>query len=247
VADDYAPIAEQYQQAKHHPWRQHIEEFTLCQLLGDVAGKAALDLACGAGFYTRRLKQRGAARVVGVDLSPQMIALARAEEARRPLGIAYVTQDAAAYEPAEPFDVVVAAYLLNYARTPEQLLGMARAIARGLQPGGRFVAVNNHLDQAPAAFAATAKYGLVKRLDGELREGATITFTLFTDAGPISFDNYYLSRQTYERVLCSAGLGAVRWHAPRLSPQGEAEFGRAYWSAFLEQPPVYFLEGVRLS
>jgi SAM-dependent methyltransferase len=245
MSDAYAAIAEQYQQAKHHPWRHHIEEFTLCELIGDVAGKAALDLACGAGFYTRRLKQRGAARVVGVDLSPQMIALARAEEEAHPLGIAYVTQDAASYEPGEPFDLVVAAYLLNYAGTPEQLLAMARAVARSLKPGCRFVAVNNSLEQPPATFEATAKYGLVKRLDGELREGAPITVTLFTDGEPIQLHNFYLSRQTYERVLRSAGLGEVRWHAPRLSPQGEAEFGRDYWTAFLEQPPIYFLECVR--
>ena len=244
MADAYAPIAEKYQQAKLHPWRQHIEEFTLSQLFGDVAGKTVLDLACGAGYYTRRLKQRGAARVVGVDLSPQMIALARAEETHHPLGIAYITQDAANYEPAQPFDLVVAAYLLNYARTPEQLLALARTVAHSLQPGGRFVAVNNHLDQDLATFSSTAKYGLVKQLNGELQEGAAITFTLLTEGQPIHFDNYYLSRQTYERVLRSAGLSEIRWHAPRLSPQGEAEFGRAYWSEFLEQPPVYFLECV---
>jgi ubiquinone/menaquinone biosynthesis C-methylase UbiE len=39
-----------------------------------------LDLACGEGFYTRRIKQRDAARVVGVDVSQPMIELARAEE-----------------------------------------------------------------------------------------------------------------------------------------------------------------------
>jgi toxoflavin synthase len=245
VADAYAPIAEKYRESKLHPWRQHVEEFTLHRLVGDVAGKAVLDLACGEGFHTRRLKQRGAARVVGVDLSPQMVALARAEEQRHPLGIEYVAGDAATFHPEEPFDVVVAAYLLNYARTAEELLGMCRGVARCLKPGCRFVAVNNHLEQPLHAYAATQKYGLVKRLDGALREGAAITYTLFTEGRSISFDNYYLSPGTYERVLRSAGLGEVRWHAPRLSPQGEAEFGAGYWAAFLEHPPVYFLDCVR--
>jgi toxoflavin synthase len=247
MSDAYAQIAEGYKKAKLQPWRHFIEEFTLFQLLGGVANRSALDLACGDGFYTRRLRQRGASRVVGVDISARMIDLARAKEQLHPLGITYEQQDAADLSPAEPFDLVVAAYLFNYARTPEQLSAMARAVARSLKPGGRMVAVNNHLGQPIEAFAATEKYGLIKEIDGELREGATITYTLFTEEGPpIRFDNYYLSTQTYEQVLLSAGLGEIRWHAPRLSPEGEAECGRDYWSVFLEQSPIYFLECTRM-
>src|SRR5262245_54407209 len=245
MPDAYADIAEQYKKSKFQPWRLHIEEYTLFQLLGDVSGKAVLDLACGEGFYTRRLKRHGAVRVVGVDLSPPMIALARAEEERQSLGIAYVNQDATTFEPAEPFDLVVAAYLLNYARTPEQLRSMAQAVARSLKPGCRFVAVNNNLEQPVESFTATEKYGLVKHVEGDLREGTPIRHTLTTDGQSISFDNYYLKPETYERELRAAGLGEVRWHAPRLSPAGEKEFGADYWSAFLRQPPVYFLECVR--
>src|SRR3954453_23146304 len=86
---DYDPIAEQYQRAKLQPWRTHVERYTLLRLAGDVAGKAVIDLACGEGYYTRELRRRGAARVVGVDLSHGMIALAEAEEARQPLGVEY--------------------------------------------------------------------------------------------------------------------------------------------------------------
>lgn len=247
MSDAYAPIAEGYRKSKLQPWRKHIEEFTLFELLGDVTGKSVLDLACGEGFYTRRLRRRGAARVVGLDVSERMIALARAEEGRQRLDIRYVRQDVMTWEASEHFDVVVAAYLLNYARTPEELAAMARAVARSLAPGGRFVAVNNHLGQPVEAYGATAKYGLVKRLDGALRDGAAIRYTLFTNGAPVEFDNYYLSPQTYEDVLRSAGLRQVRWHAPRLAPAGAAEFGRAFWDAFLQRPPIYFLECTRPS
>jgi SAM-dependent methyltransferase len=238
----YDAIAEDYKKAKQHPWRTHIEEFTLFDLLGDLGGKSVLDLACGEGFYTRKLRQRGAARVVGVDVSPRMIELARAEEARNPLGIDYLVSDVTVLDAQEPFDLVVAAYLLNYARTPDQLLAMCRAVARNLKPGCRFVAVNNNLQQPPSSFASTRKYGLVKSIAGELCEGAPITFTLFEDGRSFSFDNYYLSPRTYEGALASAGLGEVRWQAPRLSPEGEAASGRGYWDEFLAHPPVMFLE-----
>ena len=82
---DYDRIAEPYRRAKLQPWRTHIECYTLLRLIGDVMGKAVIDLACGEGYYTRPLRQRGAARVVGVDRSRGMIGLAEAEEARAPL------------------------------------------------------------------------------------------------------------------------------------------------------------------
>ena len=78
--------------SKQQPWRTHVEAFTLLDLIGDPAGKAMLDLACGEGFYTRMIR-RGAARVTGVDLSEGMVGLARCQEAHR-LGIDYVVGDA---------------------------------------------------------------------------------------------------------------------------------------------------------
>jgi SAM-dependent methyltransferase len=243
MSDLYAAIAEQYKKSKFHPWRLHIERFTFFELLGDLADKTVLDLACGEGFYTRQFKQHGAARVVGVDISPQMIELARAEEARKPLGIEYLVQDAGQLDLPERFDLVVAAYLLNYARDRDQLLTMTRAISRSLKPGCRFVTVNDNTAQPRDAYSRTRKYGLTKTLVGEPREGATIAVTIFNEhGGSFSFDNYYLSRATVEGALHAAGLGSIRWHALRVSPQGEAEFGKDYWSDFLTAAPVIFLE-----
>ena len=51
-------------------------------MLGSVAGLGVLDLACGEGFYTRQIARDGATRVVGVDISPEMIALAEELEKR---------------------------------------------------------------------------------------------------------------------------------------------------------------------
>ena len=61
------------------------ELYTFAQLIGDVRGKTVLDLGCGEGFYSRRLRELGAAAVVGVDISAGMVALAQgAEEAAGP-------------------------------------------------------------------------------------------------------------------------------------------------------------------
>jgi len=171
---DYDRIAEQYKRAKLQPWRTHIERYTLLRLLGDVRGKSVIDLACGEGHYTRELRRQGASRVVGVDLSHGMIGLAKAEEAREPLGIEYLVENVETLQLAEQYDVVFAAYLLNYAHTAEELTQMCRSVARLLKPGGRFLTVNNNPVEPPANFAAGRAYGYSKRIEGELIEGAPV-------------------------------------------------------------------------
>ncbi len=94
MTTEYDPIAEQYQRAKQQPWRFHIEAFSLMELVGQVTGQSVLDVACGEGFYTRMLRQRGAAKVTGVDVSEEMIALARKQEAVHRKGIDYLVGDA---------------------------------------------------------------------------------------------------------------------------------------------------------
>jgi ubiquinone/menaquinone biosynthesis C-methylase UbiE len=238
MGTDYDLIAEQYKRSKQSPWRTYIEKYTLLELLGDVRGRSILDLACGEGYYSRIFKSLGARRVVGVDLSTKMIGLALASE--RESGVEYVVGDAITYQPDEPFDIVVAAYLLNYADTQEKLLAMCRAVSRSLRPRGRFVTVNNNPAQAPHRFAATRKYGFVKSASEQLRAGTPITYTVFQEGGSFTFDNYYLSLDTHDQALAAAGLRDVEWIMPRLSPQWKDD--PAFWDDFFDDPSVIFLQ-----
>lgn len=239
---DYDPIAEQYKRSKQQPWRAHIESFTLLGAIGDLRGLAVVDLACGEGFYTRQLKQRGADRVLGVDLSERMIGLARAQEERQSLGVGYRVGDALDLRLADTFDLAVAAYLLNYARTEDELLAMCRGVARSLKPGGRFVAVNSN----PAIDFRTApcyrSYGFETRTAAERRPGTPITWTFFLEEGSFSIENYYLDVAAHERALRAAGFTEILWRQPQLSPQGVAEHGQDFWASFLDHPPVTCLE-----
>jgi ubiquinone/menaquinone biosynthesis C-methylase UbiE len=245
MTTNYDPIAEQYKRSKEQPWRTFIECFTLMDLVGELGGKAVLDVACGEGFYTRRLKQRGAARVTGVDLSQGMLGLARAQEAEHQLGIEYVLGDAREIERAGEFDLVVAAYLLNYAHDRRELGDMSAAVARFLKPGGRFVTVN----QNPALDFSTAPsyraYGFETTVIGDWREGAPITWTFHLNDGPFDIENYHLDVAAHEDALRSAGFREIRWPPPRLSPDASAAGDRAFWATFLEHSPVAFIECVK--
>ena len=241
MTTNYDPIAEQYKRSKQQPWRTFIECFTLMELVGDPRGKAVLDVACGEGFYTRMLKQRGAARMTGVDLSQGMLELARTQEEEQQLGIEYVLGDARELDRAGEFDLVVAAYLLNYARDRRELGAMATAIARYLKPGGRFVTVN----QSPALDFSTAPsfrpYGFETTVVGDWREGAPITWTFHLSDGTFDIENYRLDVAAHEEALRGAGFREVRWPAPRLSPEALAAGDRAFWATFLEHSPVAFI------
>ena len=239
---DYDVIAEQYRQAKRQPWRIHIEAFTFLELIGDPRGKTVIDLACGEGFYTRLLRQRGAAKIVGVDLSQRMIELGRHQEAERPLGIDYIVGDARGLTLGETYDLAIAAFLLNYARDRAELDAMCKAIAGYLKPGGRFVTVNSSPALDFQAAPSYRKYGFETSVRGEFDEGAPITYTIFLDDSYFEIENYFLDVPIHEEAFRKAGFREIRWHGPRLSPDGETTYGRDFWTTFLDHSPIIFIE-----
>ncbi len=86
------------------------------------------------------------------------------------------------------------------------------------------------------------KYGFEARILGLFCEGAPITWTFHLEDGPFYIENYFLDVETHEEALRAAGFRGICWHRPQLSPQGEAAYGRDYWSDLLNHPPVTFIE-----
>ena len=240
MATDYNVIAERYGRAKLEPWRSLIETFSLLDMVGDLTGHSVVDLACGEGYYSRVLKWRGAGKVVGIDLSERMIDLARAAEKAHPLGIEYLVGDCRDIHPKEPFDLAVAAFLLNNAKNRSELASMCRGVARCLNPGGRFVTANTNSEIDLAGAAALRRYGLHVGTEGELRDGTPMNWTFDLEDGPLRVESYYLNAVAHEEALRSAGFREIRWHRPRLSPAGDV-IGD-YWEPFLSLAPVIFIE-----
>lgn len=242
MTTNYDPIAEQYKQTKKQPWRSLVESFTLMQLVGDPTGLSVIDLACGEGFYTRLLRQRGAAKVTGVDISEGMIELARRQEGSRPMGIHYEVGDVRSLRPTEQVDLAVAAYLLNYAENRNELQAMCDGISRCLRDGGRFVAVNAN----PALHFPTApsyrKYDFETKVQGEWKEGAPVKWTFYTTDAAVEVVNYHLDVEIHESALGRAGFKTIRWQEPLLRPEGLTPEDKAHWSSFLAHSPIAFLD-----
>lgn len=223
--------------------KKHAEEFTYLNLLGDVQGKAVLDLACGEGRFSRTIKQQGARQVVGVDISAGMIELAQQAENQQPLGTTYIHGDVAALGTIGSFDLISAAFLFNYAASREALLALSRTAYNNLKPGGKLVAsVNATPLFAPLNNQATRKYGYLVHSPSPLREGDAVDYAFFTGSHAIRLRNYHWSTATYEWAFREAGFTTCNWQAPTVSQQGMDEHGSDFWRDFLCEPNFICLE-----
>jgi demethylmenaquinone methyltransferase/2-methoxy-6-polyprenyl-1,4-benzoquinol methylase len=94
-------------------------------------GDVVLDVATGTGLVARELVRRKGCRVVGLDQSAEMLAVARE---RAPSGVEFVEGDAdrLPFEDAS-FDGLTFTYLLRYVDDPAATL---RELARAVRPGG---------------------------------------------------------------------------------------------------------------
>lgn len=245
MTTDYNQISRQYRRAKEQAWRSAVEEYSVLRLVGDLTGQKVVDLACGEGFFTRKLKARGAAAVVGTDISEEMIALARGQETERPLGIEFRVADARAEGPQLDFDTAVTAWLLVYAHDREELGVMCRGLARHLRPGGRLVTLTTNPEVYSYRNFDYRKYGFEIGVEELAREGAPITWTIHLDDSSFEIENYYLPREAYREALAAAGFREVRFCELGLSPEAAAADRDGYWSDFLRYPPAVMIEAVR--
>lgn len=120
---------------------------SLRALIPDLRGLKVLDLGCGFGWFCRWAAGRGAAHVLGLDLSEKMLERARAETDDP--AIAYERADLDRLElPEAAFDFAYSSLALHYVVDAERLLGQVR---RALRPGSEMVfSVEHPIFMAPA-------------------------------------------------------------------------------------------------
>ncbi|MCF3123655.1 methyltransferase domain-containing protein [Streptomyces arenae] len=237
----YDGIGEAYEGFKALPLERYVAVPAFLGLVGDVRGRSVLDLACGTGFYSREFRRRGAAEVVGVDISGEMVAVAREWERKEPLGVRYEVGDVSQLPPAEePFDVALGVHLLNYAQDAVTMELMCRAVHRSLRPGGTFFVVNQSPDfrfDGPSP----EKYGFRSEPTGEDAEiGPRVLTTALLDP-PVSFVATRPRREVYEKCLAAAGFSEVGWVPMEVSDAGVRAFGTAHWADFRANPPLEML------
>ena len=95
-----------------------------------------LDLGCGRGTNALALAARGWS-VLGVDISPQAVALARREAVRRRLDAAFEVGELPGWTTKRRFDLVISTFALPEGTAGDATLRQAAALVK---PGGELVA-----------------------------------------------------------------------------------------------------------
>ncbi|MFA5382859.1 MAG: class I SAM-dependent methyltransferase [Candidatus Micrarchaeia archaeon] len=216
--------------------REFAIDPTFFKLLGEIKNKTVLDLGCGEGDYTRKISRLGASKVVGMDISKEMIELAEAEEKLHPLGITYFVSDVIELPFLEEFDIVTAGMLLHYSKTKEELLAMCKNIYKNLKKGGRFITMNNNPNIE--GNSNLKKYGEICTATIPVMEGSEILIHFYKEGKEVQFVNYYWSIKIYEWALQEAGFTQIEWHNLEISKEGIEKFEKGFWDEFLSKPII---------
>ena len=164
-----------------------VEKPALFLLCPDFAGKAILDLGCGCGENCAAFSDRGANRVVGVDLSEKMLAVAAEHNSRKNVQFLRMSMnDIDCLQ--EQFDLVVSSLAFHYIEGFDDLL---KKICTLLNEDGLLIFSQEH----PLTTAHTGDDYWAKSPDGSVQH---YNLTNYANQG--------------ERHVEWLGAGVVKYH-----------------------------------
>jgi 2-polyprenyl-3-methyl-5-hydroxy-6-metoxy-1,4-benzoquinol methylase len=245
TVEEYDAIAQGYQEATKRELRSLTLEPTIIKHLGDLSGKKVLDLACGEGYSARLCRNLGAERVVGIDVSPKEIDMARKLEfgVEKESQIEYLVGDVSAdIDVVDKFDVITAIMLLHYSDTKEKMAQMIKNISSHLKKGGTFFTTMPN----PEITTDYNNYGVKLQFKGK-NEGASFTTTLCDFSGKelCSFTNYHWTKKTYQKLLEENGF-TVEWLDILVSSNGIKKYGEKFWLDFKALPVYAAIRAVKI-
>jgi len=164
----------------------------------------ALDFGCGAGRLTLPLADRFE-KVVGVDIAPSMLALARTRAAGRP-GIEFRLDDTGDQSllAGESFDLVYSGLVLQHLPSVAAALACLERLCAAVGPGGALVV------QIAIWLRVHGPLRIRQRLYTLLRRAGVPARVLYRRAGLHPMTMICVPRERVEACVRGAGLAIVR-------------------------------------
>lgn len=202
IADRYDLITVLLSYGQDRRWKRRV-----ARMAGPLAGRRALDLACGTGDIAFLLARQGA-RVVALDVTPRMIELAVAKQQTTPpaVPVRFLVGDMVALPLADrTVEVVTTGYgLRNVPDLPRALAEIRRVLA----PGGIFVSLDfNRPSAAPLRATYHAYLTLVGSALGWLLHRDPDTYRYIPES-----IRAYPGAPAVVRMLGEAGFDGAEWH-----------------------------------
>lgn len=135
VADWYDEMLEQ----KENTYQKNVILPNILRLMNIKKGETILDLACGNGFFTREFLKKEA-KVIGVDISPELIEIAKKNSSAK---IDYLISPADHLADVKEKSVDKIAIVLAM-QNIENIDGVFKECGRVLKDGGKMFLVMNH-------------------------------------------------------------------------------------------------------
>lgn len=195
-----------------HPIRRAVYERWI-EACGDLRGIFATDFGCGAGASSRMLIDAGADFVLGIDVSDEMLQLAKdAATQYRDGCMAFSYGDIFKPSSLEKFPLATAVLSMHNAQTRQELYLFFANVARALTLQGVFIAVLIDPDNPiKPYFPGTMCES--RWLDKPWQEGSRIESDLYgADGNKItSVIDYYWTRQTHKQLMRYYNLVDIQW------------------------------------
>lgn len=223
--------------------------------IGPLDGASVLDLATGTGIGLRLVRAAGASQLVGVDISPQMLEIAKVTTP----GAEFHTADCSkplghlGLEPGR-FDVVLGVWLLNQCPSVAELNGLWANVATYLKPGGKFVGIIENHDIVHPVGVQSFKYGAKETRVTEVESGLGWSVHIEFQTQPkIEIDGFRFRREFLESAAKDSGMGEISYHKPGMEDVREAlgsgdarDEVAGWWDELLDEPPNFVIVSHKL-
>ncbi|TSC65452.1 MAG: type 11 methyltransferase [Candidatus Berkelbacteria bacterium Gr01-1014_85] len=233
----YDPIAEQYIRTNMKPDKRFSIAPTILKMVGIVRNKTILDAGCGNGIFTRTLAC-DAWDVYGWDVSGQQLRIAKEMTPLTWPNVHYQEKNIFTDE-LPRVDIINAPFVINYARSVEELEQLMVRCYAALKSRGKLVGVVD----LPSG-QNLGRYGAKKRLLGPAEDGTPIEITVFDSGGEEictlpSLARYY-KKETLEVAARKAGF-SVSWQPPLVHPKGIEMYGAEFWKGYTDNPELGYM------